>query len=49
MGWTAKTGVDGYSLDRTSLNKAIRCAEFIRAYGYFRGRWEIYREMKDRK
>ena len=49
MAWTANKVPDGHSLDDTSLNRAARCAEFFRAYVYFRGRWKIYREMKDRK
>ena len=45
--WTAKPGEDSPSPDSEFLNKAARCAEILRTYGYFRGRWKIYRRLKD--
>lgn len=45
--WTTKPGEDSPSPDSELLNKAARYAEILRIYGYFRGRWKIYRRLKD--
>lgn len=45
--WMTKPGDDlPSSLGDDFLNKAAHRAEILRTYGYFRGRWVIYRESK---
>ena len=44
--WVERSGSEKIQNSSEAVLNAAECAETLRAYGYFRGRWKIYCELR---